>query len=467
MVRTVYRILVFVFSVLLTFTGMFPGKSAGGRGTWLLEGVPEFGAGTYSTALYNTGTGLDQELPTEAEPEPDPVNSNMQLVSGVSLADLLAYCGKLEALGYRQTFFHQIENNTYFAYEKGEKRIYVWRSGNANEVRVADDCCNTVSLDAFGYTGRETEKTATPAVYQFSYPYRDADHPDEALYTGNGMLYVIVLSDRSVVVIDGGHRLQFAEQNVSEFWRFLHVVTGKKDDAKIRISLWYGTHIHLDHNAFFTKFLKRYHARVILDRCLFNFQADEVLPTVPAVRRLKSAVVKYYPDVKYVKARPGYAFTLQDARFEVLYTHEDQIDAENASWRMDNANDASTVVKVTLGGKTFLFLGDANRIVEETLRKNFTEETLGADVLQAAHHLYNDLQALYPVVSPTYVFAPQSKLRAQSGPMAAFETLGALVPAENFFFADAGICWGLIPENEGLRVTGVYVNCVPYDGSDF
>lgn len=456
-----YRFFISLLSALLAVAGLFGQPKAADHGKWLLPDVPSFDAGVYSTALYNTGTGLDQELVPEDAPDAavDPHYSYMQLVRNATLTDLLSYCAKLERLGYRQTFCNQIENNAYFGYEKGEKRIYVWRSGSTNEVRVADDCCNTASLDAFGYENDAAGKTQ-PGVYQFSYPYKDALHPDPEVYAANGMLYAVVLSDRRVIVIDGGHSLQATDRNLAEFWRFLHEATGKKADAKIKIAMWFGTHMHRDHNAFFLRFLRRYHEKVDVERYFFNFQADAVVPSIQAVCRLRRQAATLYPEAKYVKPRPGYRFRLQDAVCEVLYTHEDHVCAADASWRMDNANDASTVLKLTLGGKSFLFLGDAGLIVQETLLRNFTAATLRADALQAAHHLYNNLTALYPVVSPTWVFCPQSGLRARTQPLAAFGTLSALVPEKNLLFADGGLCYGLLPDGAGeLTLKEIPVDC--------
>ena len=56
---------------------------------------------------------------------------------------------------------------------------------------MIDDCCNTVSLSDFGYGAPADGPAAQPGVYQFSYPYTDADHPDESVYGNSGMMYVL------------------------------------------------------------------------------------------------------------------------------------------------------------------------------------------------------------------------------------------------------------------------------------
>ena len=142
------------------------------------------------------------------------------------------------------------------------------------------------------------------------------------------------------------------------------------------------------------------------------------------------------------------------------------MDAKDASWGFTNANDISAVLRVTLGGKTFLFLGDSDRIPADILLKKYSWVTLKADVLQAAHHLFNDLPELYRVIRPKYVFCPQSKLRAETEPMEAYETLRKLLPKPQFFFASEGIVYGLTPgENGAFTVSETPVDCIPYDGT--
>lgn len=451
---------------LLSVVAIFTSTAAGAfqpRGQWLLEKLPAYPGGVYTETLYNTGTGLDQELPTKSKPEPRPTYSYMQLVRQTSLADFYRYCAKLDRLGWRQTFFNRIEKNVYAAYESGEKRVYFYYNGGSGVARVIDDCCNSASLDAF--SADETEDDFAPAVYQFSYPYKDSLHSDPALFHGNGMLYVIRLSDGSLIVIDGGSLYQTSLANIDEFRAFLYRITDQKPGSRLRVALWYGTHLHGDHNAFFQKFMRLYHEEVTVERFAFNYQANEVLHTNAYVKRLRNHIAKFYPDAAYVKVRPGYRFQLRDADCQVLYCHEDFVDPADASRTADNANDASAVLRVTIRDKRFLFLGDAGLIAEDVLLKNFTKQTLNADVLQAAHHLYNDLHRLYPVVAPSYVFCPQSGRRAAEQPLDAYLTLRQLVPADRFCFADENIVYGFLPDHDIMTMEMIPVSCTAYDGS--
>ena len=456
------RIAAFFMAVFVLLSSLF--GTAGGaakRGEWLLEGVPEFGAGQYSTALYNTGTGLELE-----QESPDPVYSFMQLISRTTKRDVKNYCAALAREGYTETYRYELEENLAYAYEKDGRGVYVYFNAYSAETRVIDDCCNTVSLAGFGYSAPSSGQALHPGVYQFSYPYTDADHPDDSVYANSGMMYIILLSDGKVVIIDGGEYKHSTDRNTAELLRFLREVTHNDGSSPVEIALWYCTHCHSDHMYLFNKLLHDYHGEIVVERLMFNFQPESVIEKEASVTDLKHFINRFCPEATYVKARPGYSFRLQDAFFEVLYAQEDAVNAQDASWSFTNANDISAVLRVTLGGKTFLFLGDSDRIPSEILLKKYSWVTLKADVLQAAHHLYNDLPELYRVIRPKYVFCPQSKLRAESEPMEAYETLRKLLPRPQFFFASEGLVYGLTPTAKGdFIVSETPVNCIPYDGT--
>ena len=452
----------------LALFGLAPKGTTPSPTPWLLNGVPEFGAGVYSSALYNTGTGLDYEMVCDYDSDPHPTNSFMQLIRETSAEDVASYCQTLSQNGFTQSFHNTIESNEYFAYSKESSTVYFYRNGNTGETRVINDCCNTVSYgDISSVAAIDTEDAVQPGVYQFSYPYWDEEHPDEELYATNGMMYIILLSDKRVILIDGGAMKQSTDQNAEELWKFLHTITGKKGNERITIALWYGTHGHADHTLMFYKLLREYHKKITVERAMFNYQSSCVIENKHQnVETLRWALKKFYPNLQYMKQRSGFRFQMQDASCEVLYTQEDAVKAKDASWRVTNLNDFSAVLKVTLLGKTFLFPGDSYKIVAKALLKNYSAATLKADVLQASHHLMNDLDELYAAVQPTYVMCPQSKLRAQNTPMDAYVTLCKYVPEENFFFAGENIVYGFTPQDDGsIAISETPVNCCGFDGT--
>ena len=215
------------------------------HGRWLLDNLPAYSAGQYCETLYDTGTGFENEVLSAAQQK-----SYMQLVRDTTLQDALDYGQRLAAQGFRQTFSNWIGQTYSFAYQSDAQRVYYTFNETSKEARVIDDCCNTASLDAFGYdtapqpepvteppevttepvvdepfdpqetqvngdneptapTDTPTEPTQPvsttapyyapddftlrPGVYQFTFPYYDERHNDSERYAKNGMLYVILL----------------------------------------------------------------------------------------------------------------------------------------------------------------------------------------------------------------------------------------------------------------------------------
>ena len=472
------------------------------QGDWLLQGVPSFDAGFYSSALYNAGTGLFDDT-ADHTPETDfeegdlsqsatSAGALMQLVRKTTLADAVSYGEKLKSLGYTQTYSYQIENNFYYAYETAGSSVYYYFNGNSGETRILDDHGSTASLQTFSSvtdlppeepvtepptepsdepTGEPTGETPAeepqrPTVYQFSYPYLDAEHVGKDNYSSNGMLYAVALTDGRLIVIDGGSRWQASEQNVTEFFGFLHTISGTPEEEPLHIALWYCTHSHGDHTAFFYKLLRRYSDRIDLQRAMFNFPADSVMVKNAYATRIRSILATRYPSLQYLKTHSGMSFRLQDAFCEVLYTHEDYVNIKDATIPADNLNEGCSVLKMTIGNTVFLFPGDALEQTQAILLKNFSAATLHADVLQASHHLKANLAELYAMVAPTYVMCPASRLRAVSTPYEAYLTLRQTVPDENIFFAGDGVSYGFTPQADGtIALCGIETNCGAYDGS--
>ena len=466
------------------------------HGQWLLD-VPAYEAGQYCETLYDTGTGLENEVLKEPQQ-----TSSMQLVRSTTLQDADNYAARLQREGWRQTFENRLAGLVVRAYEKDAQRVYLCFDEKTGITRVIDDCCNTVPLDRFGYSQSVPQPPVTvpdtptepfesepidpqetqineanapaamplpahsdvvtapaetnvpprdfrlqPGVYQYSLPYYDSAHSDAELYAKNGMLYVIVLSDGKLVIIDGGAPHQCANANIEAFIRFLREITGRGAGTRMQIAMWYGTHCHADHIDFFYKVIHKHYRELELERVMFNYQSHKVLPYANRVDKLRNLLVKYYPDLQYVKCRTGYAFSFLDARFEILYTHEQLISAEDAALPATNANDCCSVLKLTLGGKTFLFLGDSNQLVQQELLRCYDGQMLHADVLQAAHHMYNNLTELYPVIAPQYVMCPQSMSRTVDV-YPSYATFRKLVPAQRMYFADQAI-YGFLPQADG------------------
>lgn len=425
---------------------------------WMLNNVPSFNGGKYSSVAYNTGSGLESDYKA-----PSDNDSYMQVIRNTTPTTAKLYQNKLKRKGYKKIFENKIEDNNYYAYAKDDKQVYFYFNKNKNETRVIDDCCSD-RLDEFGYKFNSGEAST---VYQFTFPYYDAEfNTDDTIYSRNGMLYVIKLADNKLIIIDGGSITQSSDKNIEIFMDFIREITNTTDGEKIDVALWYGTHGHSDHITFINKLIKLHSADFNFERFMFNYQSYSNLEYNKRADMFRTQIREVYPEAKYVKCRSGYKFNIANLELEILYTHEDFVNAEDCTFEADDANDASSVLKIYNAGKTFLFLGDSNIIVQRNLLKNFTEKTLHVDVIQGAHHMINHPRTLYNTIQPDYVFCPQSKHRTiVTSAFKSYQTLSQYVDEENFLFADQGI-YGLTPDGDGINVSFIDRQCTPYDNSD-
>ena len=119
-----------------------------------------------------------------------------------------------------------------------------------------------------------------------------------------------------------------------------------------------------------------------------------------------------YPSAAFLKLHPGMTFSMGGLTVDVLYTHEEAVNAGTGKTKISDFNDSSTVLRVTFGGKRVLFLGDANKVIEESLIELYAPETLQADIVQIAHHGINPLNYIYRLTKGTYALVSNSEVNA-------------------------------------------------------
>ena len=161
------------------------------------------------------------------------------------------------------------------------------------------------------------------------------------------------------------------------------------------IDAWFFTHPHSDHlNAFFHLL----HTK----RSAFTF--DKIYCCFPSLQYIgieENAVTldtfwfmekKYYPG-KVVTVSIDDVYEFGAARFDVLYTVD-------CSIKTNVNNNSSTVLKLTLGGKTVLFLGDLGWDGGKKLL-SMHGDALKSDYCQMAHHGQNGVKKdFYEAVKP-------------------------------------------------------------------
>lgn len=363
--------------------------------------VPEFDGGISSAVLYNAGPMLaDDRLAVTSEDCP------MQLVISTNETEYHAYLEKLQNAGFVPVFKNHTPAVDSAQFSGHGILLYVYFTRKTGEVRIIEDRSG-VSVDTFSYVCDTAESAE---IYQYAL-YYDPKNGHSPTTTNCGMFYIIRLADNHLFLIDGGDMLQCSAEAVDGMYRFLRHITGTAEGEVISIAGWYFTHAHDDHMAACVRLLRTYPGVFDLQRVLFNFPSYQTRPqgySLP-VFILKETLREFCPGVKCLKLHTGEKFTLGNALFEVFYTHEDAVNAENpAVFPFGDFNCTSPILKMTTAGHTVLWLGDTNTETETLVVKTVPQEMWKSDVVQIAHHCFNYLSTLYAWIDADYAMLPNS-----------------------------------------------------------
>ena len=377
---------------------------------WLIERIPSYSGGEISDEIYLCGQSISDVIDGRS------AESEMLVISRTSAQQFQNYLQKLETYGYERTYKKELDSNIYAQYEKNGRFIWTYYTASVGEVRVIDDAATKYTAEEFGYT--TALQNGTAELYQYGLPMNAngvniSSSADKKL--NNGMMYILRLADNSVFIIDGGSYKQFDTAQVDGLMSFLRKITGTAPNEKVRISAWYITHIHDDHLTGMMQFLKKHHAKLSLERVMLNapsaYTPNASLATArPLYTRYASYLDKYFgtDNIKFLKMHTGQSINIADVQIDVLYTHEDIVAPDGTSEIVTDFNNSTTAAKITFGSKTFLVTGDMHKPAMNIVLQSYTNSTLKCDVLQVAHHCYNDLSALYSKVKAVAVLFPQS-----------------------------------------------------------
>lgn len=398
--------------------------------------IPVYTGGKHASAYYNCG-GMIADDRTETTAEDCP----MLLITETNEAEYYAYLEACRDHGFRIIFENETSAIRAAELTNGLVRIYVYIIKAAGEVRIVEERVG-VSVADFGYVSEE-KKTAEIVQYAL---YYDENNDVTDRTVNCGMLYIVKLADNSLFVMDGGHRYQCTEEAVDGIWNFMKKITGEE---KPRIAAWYITHAHGDHMAALDRLLRKYPDSFKIERYMANFPSYQTRPGGydPDIFVLKEAMREYCTDVKFLKLQTGMKFTLANTEFEVLYTHEDGVNAEDPTkFYMRDFNCTSTILRMTTDGGSVMWLGDTNVELERLMAKITTPELWKADVVQVAHHCFNYLTTLYAWVDADYAMLPNSYFGAhtkENTPKLA-DILSHLASPENIWYEEQTTAFSFI-----------------------
>ncbi len=375
--------------------------------------------GTVSSATYNAGCGLAEDIlngagVTTAE------DVLMKVISNTTVEALESYTQTLEEKGYTLLNKNVLDGDTYYTFGKNNRLYYLYHSSRVGETRVIEDnCSDPLSEIAYEYIKKGDETTE---FYQYSLNYDLAAETgsaeygfDPVTYTESstincGMCYIIKLADDSVIIIDSGHQAQSTAKSRKGFVNFLREITDTPAGKKVKVAMWYFTHAHDDHIRMAAGILNEYYYDINLVSVAHNFTTyyDDGARSNSGMTHLKSAIKSHYPDVLFHKLHTGESFPMADVKIDVVYTHEDATSTAAKS-EFTNYNSSSTVIKITMDGKTIMMLGDLYTDAgEKTVAAMHSAEYLKSDAVQAAHHGFNNLTSLYPRINAKIALFPQS-----------------------------------------------------------
>lgn len=369
------------------------------------KALPDYPNGVIAPTVYNAGPGNanDQTATTSTD-------SQMLVISQTDLHSYNAYLNTLIAKGYRMTSSNRMEGNHFATLTKGECNYYLYYTAYNQQVRMIRDKASTLMADQID-SGKQG--SGTTEFYQYALDYTEGTgtySPDDYWKIDCGMCYIVKFADNSMMIVDGGHQRQASEAAMEGLYRFLCGITDTKPSEKLHIRGWFYSHAHGDHVYVGHQFMETYHDQITLDCTYFNFPSYQVIPGGydGYTFTMKDTLNRYFADCDHVDLHTGQSFQIQGVQFDVIFTHEDAVN-ENGQTAIRDFNAGSTVLKITFDGVSVMLLGDVSGLSQDILCAMYSEQTLQATIVQAAHHCFNSLPALYGRIGAPYAVIPTSR----------------------------------------------------------
>ena len=206
--------------------------------------------------------------------------------------------------------------------------------------------------------------------------------------------FIITTADGKVIVIDGGY-----DQDAEKLIGYLKALTGKEIP---HVDAWILSHPHMDHISAFLQIMETMPEALTVDKLYYNFPSEQYIARLQPWA--DPCLARFYKDLplyadKVVIVTMSDTFEVGDAHFECLYS-------PNPELTMNVTNNASLILKMTLGGKTVMWLGDCGVEEGDRLLAFYGESgKLKCDFVQMAHHGQNGAEKrVYEAIAPTGCF---------------------------------------------------------------
>ena len=328
-------------------------------------------------------------------------SSVMHIAENTTLDEYNDFLEEMEFNGFVFYTDNEIGDNHYATFLTEAQIVNVMYLAAKNETRVTVD--NREEYDLPGLEEHNTYKELTD-------PSLTVVGIGTSGYPG-GMGYVYKLSNGEFFIVDGGITRDEQCSNKAECsaeWLYYTLQELADDPDNIVVAGWLLTHIHNDHLGAFIDMAKdtKYTDKISVKQVIYSQPNDEHLKHVGKEYRkvwMPDALEGWQPD-EVVKAHPGQKFYFADVTVTILGSQDLVLPGT-----IDSHNNMSVVSKVEFMDYEALYLADAEGIMNKQLETIYGDE-LKADILQAAHHGYNNTEAdkVYGLADPLIVFWPLS-----------------------------------------------------------
>ncbi len=378
------------------------------REGWTLA-VPAFAGGKLAETVYEIGSGLENDNKQDRWS-----NGRMALIAKADEEDFEAYCTLLESHGYvlesESTLKAFRGTNRYAQYTRGLSLVYVYFNAGDNGLRIIEDRASVRESD-FEYTfAHDADTPADVVLYGIKMHPQGINAGEEGgdpTINNCGALLMIAQADGSLLVIDGGSKLQATDAAVEGLWQYMHELTGTPQGQPIRIACWFMTHPHSDHYAMVAALFEKYREEIVLERAMFNFQSARTIGH-GVTDAMRNCIRDNYPDTLYLKCHTGQSVKLGSLTLDVIATHEDAVNTGSGKSEVRDSNSVTTVLRVTLpDGSRLMLLGDVTEEREQPIIRAMSEEELSCDMVQIAHHAWNSMPKVYNFIGAPYTLWPQ------------------------------------------------------------
>lgn len=201
------------------------------------------------------------------------------------------------------------------------------------------------------------------------------------------MSYIITTKNKELIVVDGGLDLD------AEHLRQAIIARGGK------VSAWFITHPHSDHVGALVKLINDGLQEISIDAVYYNFVDDDWYKRNEAYRadmvlKAKEALAKLGAEKLHGNIKTGDLIQVDDVKIHVLN--------DPYLFAVNSINNSSVALRMEIGSKRVLFLGDMGPEAGAALLKDVGAEGLKADIVQMAHHgQYGVEKNVYEAIRPS------------------------------------------------------------------